>query len=325
VDLDPDQVKPVYAAILRELQKGLVGIEDVIEQAFIAFLCGGHVLLEGVPGLGKTLLVKSLARVLGLTFSRIQFTPDLMPADIVGTNIVTEGENGRREFVFRKGPLFAHLVLADEINRATARTQSALLEAMAESTITVGGQTHALEHPFFVLATQNPIEMDGTYPLPEAQLDRFFFKTLVGFPPREALDRIVHLNLTNTPVTLETRAAAPLVLRMRELVRDVPVAREVHDLAVRIVLATQAGEKASPQVTRKYLRLGSSPRGLIALVHAAKARALLRGRLHVSAEDVREMAAPVLRHRLILSFDGEAEGISTDWIVRKILEETIAG
>jgi len=320
MQLQAEYLKTIYTSISKELGKVIVGNDEIVEQVLIAFLCGGHILLEGVPGLGKTLLCKSLAKVLGLNFNRIQFTPDLMPADIVGTNIVQQGENGSRVFSFQKGPIFANLVLADEINRATAKTQSALLEAMAEATVTVAGTTYPLDAPFFVLATQNPLEMDGTYPLPEAQLDRFFFKTLVQFPEYEALSDIVDRSISNTPVKIDNKVTAATVLRVRELIREVPIAAHVKDQAVKTIMATHPRTKFAPQVSKKYVNYGSSPRGLIALVHAAKCRALIKGRLAVSSEDVKEMAVPILRHRVILNFEGEAEGISTDYVVKKILE-----
>jgi MoxR-like ATPase len=322
MQLQAEYLQTIYGSITKELGKIIVGNDEIVEQVMVAFLCGGHILLEGVPGLGKTLLCKSLSRVLGLNFNRIQFTPDLMPADIVGTNIVQQGPDGQRVFSFQKGPIFANLVLADEINRATAKTQSALLEAMAEATVTVAGTTYQLDNPFFVLATQNPLEMDGTYPLPEAQLDRFFFKTLVQFPEYEALVDIVDRAITNTPVKLENKVTPTTILKIRELIREVPIAQHVKEQAVKIIMATHPKSKFATAVTKKYVNYGSSPRGLIALVHAAKARALIKGRLAVSAEDVREMAVPILRHRVIPNFEGEAEGISTDYVVKKILEAT---
>ena len=320
MQLQAEYLKTIYASICKELGKIIVGNDEIVEQVLIAFLCGGHILLEGVPGLGKTLLVKSLARVLGLNFSRIQFTPDLMPADIVGTNIVQQTESGSRVFTFQKGPIFANLVLADEINRATAKTQSALLEAMAEATVTVSGTTYVLDNPFFVLATQNPLEMDGTYPLPEAQLDRFFFKTIVEFPEFDALSQIVDRHLSNTQISVETKVTPTAVLRIRELIREVPIATHVKDMAIKLILATHPKSKYAPQVCKKYVSYGASPRGLLALVHAGKARALIKGRLNVSSEDIRDLAIPVLRHRVILNFEGEAEGIASDYVVKKILE-----
>jgi MoxR-like ATPase len=310
----------VYGSLKKEIAKVVVGNSSMIDEVLIAFFCGGHVLLEGLPGLGKTLLVKTIARVLGLHFSRIQFTPDLMPADIIGTTVVSQASDGQRSFRFQKGPLFANIVLADEINRATAKTQSALLEAMAESQVTVGGTTHVLEEPFFVLGTQNPIEMDGTYPLPEAQLDRFMFKILVEFPDKDNLMAIIDRNITNARVEVQNKTSAQIIGNIRELVRDVPIADPLKEFAAKLILATQPGSKYAIPVTKKYLSYGASPRGVLAVVHSAKARALLHGRLHVAMEDVQKVALPALRHRIILNFEGEAEGITTDYVIGKLLE-----
>jgi len=318
--LQAEHLKSVYASLKQELGKVIVGQDQIVDEVLIAFLCGGHVLLEGVPGLGKTTLVKALASTLGLKFSRIQFTPDLMPADIVGTNIVQQTETGGRVFVFEKGPIFANMVLADEINRATAKTQSAMLEAMAERTVTVAGTTHKLEEPFLVLATQNPIEQDGTYPLPEAQLDRFFFKSLVPFPDFESLSIIVERVLTNVTVEVESRITSTAILWIREMVRDVPLAQHVKDMTVKLVLATHPETKEAPQIIRKYVSCGASPRGLITLIHGAKARALVGGRLNVSIDDIRALAIPALRHRLLLNFEAEADGVGSDFIIQKLLE-----
>ena len=310
----------VYGSLKKEIAKVVVGNQSMIDEVLIAFFCGGHVLLEGLPGLGKTLLVKTISRVLGLQFSRIQFTPDLMPADIIGTTVVSQATDGQRSFRFQKGPIFANIVLADEINRATAKTQSALLEAMAESQVTVGGTTHILEEPFFVLGTQNPIEMDGTYPLPEAQLDRFMFKILVEFPDKDNLMAIVDRNITNTRVEVQNKTSAQIIGNIRELVRDVPIADPLKEFAAKLILATQPGSKYAIPVTKKYLSYGASPRGILSVVHSAKARALLHGRLHVAMEDVQKVALPALRHRIILNFEGEAEGITTDYVIGKLLE-----
>ncbi|MBI2943719.1 MAG: AAA family ATPase [Candidatus Wallbacteria bacterium] len=310
----------VYASMKKEVSKVVVGNSAMIDEVLVAFFCGGHVLLEGLPGLGKTLLVKTMARVLGLQFSRIQFTPDLMPADIIGTTVISQSNGGERAFRFQKGPLFANIVLADEVNRATPKTQSALLEAMAEAQVTVGGTTHKLDEPFFVMGTQNPIEMEGTYPLPEAQLDRFMFKILVELPDREALLSIVDRNITNAKIEVENKTSAQIIARIRELVRDVPIADPIKDFAAKLVLATQPSSKFAIPITKKYVSYGASPRGLLSVVHAAKARALVQGRLHVSMEDVQKVAVPALRHRLILNFEGEAEGITTDYVVGKLLE-----
>ncbi|MBI4872246.1 MAG: MoxR family ATPase [Candidatus Riflebacteria bacterium] len=310
----------VYTSLKKEVGKVVAGNPALVEDVLVAFFCGGHVLLEGLPGLGKTLLVKTISRVLGLQFSRIQFTPDLMPADIVGTTVVSQSTDGQRAFRFQKGPLFANLVLADEINRATAKTQSALLEAMAERQVTVGGTTYPLDEPFFVLGTQNPIEMDGTYPLPEAQLDRFMFKILVDFPDKDCLMAIVDRNITNTHIEVQSKTSAQMIGNIRELIRDVPIADPIKDYAAKLILATQPSSKFAIPITKKYLSYGASPRGILAIVHSAKARALLQGRLHVALEDVQKVALPALRHRLILNFEGEAEGITTDYVVEKLLE-----
>jgi MoxR-like ATPase len=296
-----------------------VGQEAIVEGVLAALLAGGHVLLEGVPGLGKTLLVKTLGEALDLSFSRVQFTPDLMPSDVVGTNMIVEAA-GERRFEFQKGPIFAHLVLADEINRATPKTQSALLEAMQEQAVTVGKTTYPLPPPFFVLATQNPIEMEGTYPLPEAQLDRFFFKLRVDFPARAEL----HAILDRTTGVDEAPAVAALrrarILEMRELVRQVPVARPIQDYAVRIIEATHPARSTVAEV-RRVVRYGSSPRGAQALILAAKIRAVGDGRFAPSFEDIRQGVAPALRHRVLLNFEGEADGVTTDRILADIVEQ----
>jgi MoxR-like ATPase len=287
----------------------------------IALLAGGHVLLEGVPGLGKTLLVRTLGEVLDLSFSRIQFTPDLMPADIMGTNLVMDLPDGRRAFQFQKGPVFAHLILADEINRATPKTQSALLEAMQEHSVTTAGEMRRLEEPFFVLATQNPIDQEGTYPLPEAQLDRFFFKLLVGYP--NALELAEVLNRTTERVQPKVSKVMPraTLMGLQELVREVPVASHVKDYAVRLVLATHPKTETALPIATQFLRYGSSPRGAQTLVLGGKVRALAQGRFNVSFEDIQAVALPALRHRLILNFEAEAEGITTDHIIGQVLKE----
>jgi MoxR-like ATPase len=300
-----------------EIGRRLVGQTAIVEGVVSALLAGGHVLLEGVPGLGKTLLVKTLAEALDLSFARVQFTPDLMPADVIGTNMIVE-TGGERRFEFQRGPVFAHLVLADEINRATPKTQSALLEAMQEQSVTVGKQTYPLPPPFFVLATQNPIEMEGTYPLPEAQLDRFLFKLRVELPGRDELHAI--LDRTTGPVDPAVRAVLgrPRILEMRDLCRQVPVARPIQDYAVRLVEATHPSRSTVPEV-KKFVRYGSSPRGAQAVILAAKIRALAAGRFAPSFDDVRRVAAPALRHRVLLNFEGEAEGVSTDSLLETIL------
>jgi MoxR-like ATPase len=306
--------------LTREIGRRVVGQGEIVEGVIAALLAGGHVLLEGVPGLGKTLLVKTLAEALELSFARIQFTPDLMPADVVGTNMIVEsaGASGARRFEFQKGPIFANLVLADEINRATPKTQSALLEAMQEQSVTVGKQTYPLAPPFFVLATQNPIEMEGTYPLPEAQLDRFFFKLRVELPGNDELHAILDRTTGAVDPVVRPVLGRERLLELRDLVRQVPVARPIQDYAVRLVEATHPTRTSVPAV-RKLVRYGSSPRGAQAVILAAKIRALGDGRFAPSFEDVRRSAAPALRHRVLLNFEGEAEGVSTDAVLADIL------
>jgi MoxR-like ATPase len=279
------------------------------------------VLLEGVPGLGKTLLVRTLSEVLDLSFNRIQFTPDLMPADILGTNIVMETQGGRREFQFQRGPIFAHLVLADEINRATPKTQSALLEAMQEHQVTAGGEIRKLVEPFFVMATQNPIDQEGTYPLPEAQLDRFFFKVLVGYPTAQELTEVLTRTTTGVRAEVGKVLDRDSLIELMKVVRDVPVASHVKDYAVRLVLATHPKTETAAPISNQYLRFGSSPRGGQTLILAGKVRALTQGRFNVSFDDIEAVAAPALRHRLILNFEAEAEGITTDHIVAQVLRD----
>jgi MoxR-like ATPase len=303
-----------------EVQKVIVGHDDVVLSVLVGLFAGGHVLLEGAPGLGKTLLVRTLAEGLELSFSRIQFTPDLMPADIVGTNIIVEDTNGRKRFEFQPGPIFAHVLLADEINRATPKTQSALLEGMQEGSVTVGGATRPLPVPFFVLATQNPIEMEGTYPLPEAQLDRFVFKARVQYPAIEELNAIIDRTTRTREVEVRRVMTGPDVLRFRELVREVPIVSHVRDLVSLTVMATHPGFEHAPDITKRYVRYGSSPRGAQAMVLGAKVLALSQGRYNVSAEDIRAMAAPALRHRIILNFEGQAEGVDSDTIVARAIE-----
>jgi MoxR-like ATPase len=313
-----------FEALKAEMARAIVGHEQLIERVFIALVCGGHCLLEGVPGLGKTLMVRSLGEILSLSFSRIQFTPDLMPADITGTNVLTDDPSGRKVFEFQRGPVFAHIVLADEINRATPKTQSALLEAMQEQSVTVGGKAHRLESPFMVLATQNPIEMEGTYPLPEAQVDRFFFKLVLDYPAREELSRIADLTTAAPVGSLREVLDAAAILNMRQWVREVPLAETVKDYAVRLVLATHPGQRQSGEsasLARKFVLYGSSPRGLQSLILAAKARALLSGRPNVSFEDIRMVLLSSLRHRLILNLEADAEGVNAGKILDEILTQ----
>jgi MoxR-like ATPase len=309
-----------HEAVRAELAKVIVGHKDVVETVLRAFFAGGNVLLEGVPGLGKTLLVRTLAEAMDLSFARIQFTPDLMPADVVGTMIVSE-DAGRRTFAFQKGPIFANIVLADEVNRATPKTQSALLEAMQEHGVTVGGTTHAVPEPFLVIATQNPIDMEGTYPLPEAQLDRFIVKVLVAYGTREDLNEMV-ARTTRAELPAASKVMdADEVLAWRRFVRDAVVAPQVVDYASRLVLATHPVDGA-PETVRKYVRFGSSPRGAQALVMLGKVRALLEGRFNVSFQDVAHEAPAVLRHRLIRNFEAEAEGVDGDALVAAVVKAT---
>jgi MoxR-like ATPase len=313
------QFRETYAAVRAEIGKVMVGQDEIVEGTLTAILGGGHVLLEGVPGLGKTLLVRTLSEVLELSFSRIQFTPDLMPADILGTNLVMEGADGRRVFEFQKGPVFANIVLADEINRATPKTQSAMLEAMQEKQVTVGGANRPLPKPFFVLATQNPIDQEGTYPLPEAQLDRFFFKLVVGYPTRDELTEVLNRTTECEKATPSKVLDGPGLMALQQLVREVPIATHVKDYAVRLVLVTHPKTETAAAITNQYLRFGSSPRGAQVLILAAKVRALTQGRFNVSFDDLAAVATPTLRHRLIPNFEAEAEGVTTDRIIAQIL------
>jgi len=300
-----------------------VGQREIVEGVLTVFFAGGHVLLEGVPGLGKTMLVRTLADAMSLDFSRVQFTPDLMPSDIIGTNIISEDEHGKKQFRFQRGPVFANILLADEINRATPKTQSALLEAMQEHHVTVGGTPHPMPQPFLVLATQNPLEMEGTYPLPEAQLDRFLFKLKVAFPTAEELHIIADRTTTKERITASPVSPdAAQILALREFIRAVPIAREVQDRAVRIILATHPDAAGVSPLAKKYVRYGASPRGLQALILAAKIYALLDRRYHVAQADLERAAADALRHRIILNFEGEAEGKSSDEIIAEVLEKT---
>jgi len=319
--IEPERFAELAGTIEREVGRFIVGQQQLVRQTLISLLAGSHALLEGVPGLGKTMLVRTMAEALELGFSRIQFTPDLMPADIVGTNIIVE-EGGERKFRFQPGPIFSNLVLADEINRATPKTQSALLEAMQEHRVTVAKQQYVLAEPFFVLATQNPLEMEGTYPLPEAQLDRFFFKIDVPFPSEEDLIAIMERTTGTAQITVGKAASGADVIAMQQIAREVPIATHVMAYAIRILRGTHPDTEGAPELVRKYVRYGGSPRGAQAIVLGAKIHALLEGRFNVAFSDVQAVAPPALRHRVILNFEGEAEGISTDSVVRAIIAET---
>ncbi len=303
-----------------EIHKRIVGQDDTLRGILTCLLAGGHALLEGVPGLGKTLMVRTLADVLDLRFNRIQFTPDLMPADIVGTKVLTESVDGAHRVEFREGPVFANVVLADEVNRATPKTQSALLEVMQEHSVTVSGETRQLAEPYLVLATQNPLEMEGTYPLPEAQLDRFLLKLEVKFPTREDLHSILERTTGSATDDLSAVLGAPRILAMRRVVREVAVARHVRDYAIRLLTATHPKDASAPDEVRRFVRFGASPRGAQACLLAARVRALLDQRFAVAAEDLREVVKPALRHRLILSFEGEAEEVAPDSLLEAVMK-----
>jgi MoxR-like ATPase len=314
------EFRDMFQKLRDEVGKVMVGHREIVDGVLTCIFAGGNCLLEGAPGLGKTLLVRTLSQCLDLRFSRIQFTPDLMPADIIGTNIVTESEGGRRDMKFQPGPIFAQIVLADEVNRATPKTQSALLEAMQEHSVTVGRTIYKLEEPFFVLATQNPIEQEGTYPLPEAQLDRFFFKLNVGYSDRADLAEVLRRTTETAKYDAQKVIEGEMLLRYRMFVRQALVAPPVLDFAVRLTLATVPNGEFSTDATNKYIRFGASPRGAQALVLAAKIRGLLDGRYHASFEDIQAVALPCLRHRIILNFEAEAENISPDDVVKDIIK-----
>ncbi|MHC4741254.1 MAG: AAA family ATPase [Planctomycetota bacterium] len=315
--------RKIFDALRKEIGKVIVGHEDIVEDVLVCLFCGGHVLLEGVPGLGKTLLVRTLSSVFSLEFRRIQFTPDLMPADIIGTNVVMEDQaSGRRQFEFQSGPIFGQIILADEINRATPKTQSAMLEAMQEHSVTSGGEIRKLPEPFIVLATQNPIEQEGTYPLPEAQLDRFFFKLLVPYSNRQELRGIIERTTAGTEPEAEAILNARQIIQEQELVKHVVIAEHVQDYAIRLVLATHPQGEYAVDATNRFVRFGSSPRGVQALVLAGKVRAMLDERYHVSFSDIEASALPALRHRILLNFEGQAEGVTTDEVVKQVLQGT---
>lgn len=316
-----EEFRDRYSAVRDEIGKVIVGHEEIVHGVLTSMFVGGHCLLEGVPGLGKTMLVRTLAETLSLQFNRIQFTPDLMPADILGTNMIVENEHGAKSFQFQRGPIFTQICLADEINRATPKTQSALLETMQEGTVTVAGVRYLLDKPFFVLATQNPIEQEGTYPLPEAQLDRFLFKLVVGYSTREELNTIVDRTTRGTSISPEKIMDGEEILRWQALVREVILAPHVQDYIVRLILATHPEGQLAQPITNQYVRWGSSPRGAQTLALASKVRALLDGRFNVSFEDIRRAYLPSLRHRVLLNFEAQAEGIDVDQILLEILEK----
>jgi MoxR-like ATPase len=316
--MTPETFRRTFESAREAIGRAVVGNDDVVEQVLVGVFAGGHCLLEGVPGIGKTLLVRSVATALDLPFSRIQFTPDLMPADVVGTDMLVE-KDGTTTFQFREGPIFGSVVLADEVNRATPKTQSALLQAMEEREVSVSKRTHALPRPFFVLATQNPIDMEGTYPLPEAQLDRFLFKVLVTTPPLQDLLRIVDQTTGAARAVVKPVADAATVLAMQELAREVVIAPHLREFIGRLVLATHPDVPDAPPVVRKYVRYGASPRAAQGLALGAKVRALTQGRANIAEEDVRRLAPAVLRHRLLLNFEGEADGVTTDRLAADVL------
>ncbi len=327
MEINEKQIREIIDTVSKveaEIGKAIIGQKDIVKQVLISILAGGNVLLEGVPGLGKTQLVKTLSKVMDLSFSRIQFTPDLMPADVMGTNIIVKDDSSNSRFEFQKGPVFANLVLADEINRATPKTQSALLEAMQEQTVTVGKVTYSLPQPFLVLATQNPIEMEGTYPLPEAQMDRFLFKLNVLFPSFDELKGIMEITTSNKEVELQKVIDGELILMMRKIIREVPIAKPVQEYALRVVLGTHPEIEGAPEGAKKYIRFGASPRAAQAIITASRARALMEGRYNVSFEDIKYVAHPSLRHRFFLNFDAVADGITTDGLIDQLLDEISA-
>ncbi len=321
VERSIEQFRNNIRLVREEVGRVIVGNDEVVDGVMTCLLARGHVLLEGIPGVGKTKLVQTLADVLHLKFSRIQFTPDLMPGDIIGTSIVREDDTGRKFFEFQPGPIFANMVLADEINRATPKTQSALLEAMQENSVSAGNATRPLEQPFFVLATMNPLEMEGTYPLPEAQLDRFFFKLKMGFPGIDQLHQVLDRTTQASAPAVERTLAAGDILAMRETAREVPIAHPVQDYAIRLTLATHPESEQGHEMARQYVRFGASPRGTQALILGAKVHALIHGRLHVASEDIRAVAISALRHRLLLNFEAEADRVDTDAILTRILAD----
>jgi MoxR-like ATPase len=322
-EMTPEHFLEMADRIRAEVGKVIVGQQTLVKQTLVTLLAGGNALLEGVPGLGKTMLVRTLSQVIDCSFSRIQFTPDLMPADVVGTNLIVEDETGRRQFQFEPGPIFANLVLADEINRATPKTQSAMLEAMQERSVTVAKATRPLPAPFFVLATQNPLEMEGTYPLPEAQLDRFFFKIDVPFPEQDELVEIAHRTTGAQDPTAEAVAQGSSIVDMQDLARGVPIAEHVVEYGARLLKASHPDDPGAPKDVARAVRYGASPRGLQAMILAGKIFALLDGRFNASQDDLRQAAMPALRHRLILNFDAQAEGVTTDEVIQSLLDQIV--
>jgi MoxR-like ATPase len=318
--LSADEFRSIFSEIENQVGRVIVGQQELVRQTVVTLLAGGNALLEGVPGLGKTMLVRTLSQAIDCAFSRIQFTPDLMPADIVGTNLIVEDENGRRQFQFEAGPIFANLVLADEVNRATPKTQSAMLEAMQEHSVTVAKMTRQLPEPFFVLATQNPLEMEGTYPLPEAQLDRFFFKINVPFPSVDELVEIANRTTAVEAPFAEKVAGGETIIRMQSLARALPIAPHVTAYAARLLKSTHPTDPNAPDMVRDFIRYGASPRGLQAMILAGKIFALIDGRYNVANDDIRQAALPALRHRLILNFEAQAEGIAADQIIQQLGE-----
>jgi MoxR-like ATPase len=316
-----EEFRSRYTAVREQIGRVIVGHDDIVHGVLTAMFIGGHCLLEGVPGLGKTMLVRTLAETLDLKFNRVQFTPDLMPSDILGTNMINENAEGRRVFEFQRGPIFTQILLADEINRATPKTQSAMLETMQEGTVTVAGVRYELEKPFFVLATQNPIEQEGTYPLPEAQLDRFLFKLVVGYSGREELATIVDRTTKGITIKPEKVMDGTEIKKWQKLIRDVILAQHVQDYIVRLILSTHPNGPFALDITNKYLRWGASPRGAQTIALASKVRALLEGRYNVSFEDVRRSFLPAMRHRVILNFEAQAEGLDTDQVLLDVLEK----
>jgi len=321
IQAQTDAFRRDYRAVQAEIAKAIVGHHEIVDGVLTCLFVGGHALLEGVPGLGKTALIRALAQALNLKFNRIQFTPDLMPADVIGTNVIQEDEHGRRQFKFMSGPIFSQIVLADEINRATPKTQSALLEAMQEKQVTAGGEVRKLEEPFFVMATQNPLEQEGTYPLPEAQLDRFFYKLIVQYSGREELKQILDKTTTGFKVEIKPVLDGHKIMEHQDLVRRVVIAPHVQDYAIRVTLATHPNGMYAIPMTNQFLRVGASPRAAQAITLGSKVRALLDGRFHVSFKDIKDVAVAAMRHRVILNFEGEAEGITTDMVLEKVVND----